>query len=154
GTSLTFQFVTRAGSVIDTYTLNTTTPPPNAPTNLAATPVSASRIDLTWLDNSADETGFTIERSLDGVSFTFVASAAADATGYSDTGVSPATKYFYRVRADGNGGTVSAYAGSSPVTTFAATTLIPAGDVWKYLVTPTSTNLGPTWTGIVYDEAG
>jgi PKD repeat protein len=36
---------------------------PAAPSNLAATAVSSTRVDLTWTDNSTNETGFKIERA-------------------------------------------------------------------------------------------
>jgi hypothetical protein len=39
-----------------------TTPASAAPSNLMATTVSDTRIDLTWTDNTYDETGFKIER--------------------------------------------------------------------------------------------
>jgi hypothetical protein len=38
--------------------------PPAAPTNLVATAVSSSQINLTWTDNSNNETGFKIERCI------------------------------------------------------------------------------------------
>lgn len=46
------------------------TPGPAAPTDLTATAVSSSRIELRWTDNATTETGFKLERSLDGVTFT------------------------------------------------------------------------------------
>ncbi len=81
----------------------TTQPPtlPNTPTALSATPVSTVRIDLAWMDNSANEATFEIERSESGVAgpFSVVATVAADTTGYADTGLAPMTEYCYRVRA-------------------------------------------------------
>src|SRR5262245_64437479 len=43
------------------------------PTNLVATAVSTSQIRLTWSDSNTTETGFAIERSLNGTSFTALA---------------------------------------------------------------------------------
>jgi hypothetical protein len=73
--------------------------PPYAPDGLGAQGISANQINLTWTDNSIDETGFAIERSPDGTNFAQVATVAANTTSYSDTGLSPITAYFYRVRA-------------------------------------------------------
>ncbi len=72
---------------------------PAAPSGLVAAPVSSSRIDLTWLDNALDETGFEIERSLDGATWELIATAPADAGGYGDMGLAPLTHYYYQVRA-------------------------------------------------------
>jgi hypothetical protein len=73
---------------------------PAAPTNLAATTVSKTRINLAWSDNSNNENGFTILRSTDGSTWTSVGSAAANSTTYADTNLKPGVKtYYYRVRA-------------------------------------------------------
>jgi transcriptional regulator CtsR len=74
-------------------------PPPVAPSSLVATPVSSSRIDLAWQDNSADETGFKIERKTSSGSYSQIAAVGAGVTGYSSTRLSASTTYFYRVRA-------------------------------------------------------
>jgi hypothetical protein len=78
----------------------------SAPSDLSASGVSTSQIDLTWTDNSQDEDGFEIERSLDGENWpaTPTATVLADVTSFSDTGLAKRTKYFYRVRAYGPGG--------------------------------------------------
>ncbi len=71
-----------------------------APTNLQAAAVSSTQIDLTWQDNSSNETEFRIERSPDGsTGWTQIASVAADVTSYSDIGLSCAAPYYYRLRA-------------------------------------------------------
>jgi hypothetical protein len=41
---------------------STTTIVPIAPTNLNGQLISATQINLTWIDNSTNETGFKIER--------------------------------------------------------------------------------------------
>ncbi|NIM69480.1 MAG: multicopper oxidase domain-containing protein [Xanthomonadales bacterium] len=73
--------------------------PPSAPSGLAASAASTTRIDLAWTDNSGDETGFDVERSTDGQNFGFSDSVGADTTTYADTGLTAGTTYHYRVRA-------------------------------------------------------
>jgi hypothetical protein len=74
--------------------------PPDAPTNLDATAVSKTQIDLSWQDNSADESAFHIERSPDGsTGWTEIGTVGANEVSYSDTGLDCGTTYHYRVRA-------------------------------------------------------
>ncbi|MFO0846998.1 MAG: fibronectin type III domain-containing protein [Gemmataceae bacterium] len=73
--------------------------PPAAPSGLTAAAVSGSSVRLTWADNANNETGFTVERSPDGVTFTAVGTAGANATTFTDAGLAPLTSYTYRVRA-------------------------------------------------------
>jgi hypothetical protein len=70
---------------------------PAAPTDLVARAVSSSQIDLSWTDNSGDEQGFRIERSLNGSDFTEIATVNPNVNTFSDTGLSANTTYFYRV---------------------------------------------------------
>ncbi|NIJ53734.1 fibronectin type III domain-containing protein [Dyadobacter arcticus] len=81
---------------------------PAAPEQLTASAISVSQINLTWLDKSANETGFQLERSINGTAFTKIADIAASVVTYQNTGLSPATQYFYRIRAVNAVG-VSAY---------------------------------------------
>lgn len=81
---------------------------PAAPTNLTATAVSQTRIDLKWTDTSNNEDGFKIERSLGGITFTEIATVGANTTAYSNTGLTCNTFYQYRVRAYNSNGN-SAY---------------------------------------------
>ena len=74
------------------------TPVPGTPV-LTATRGSESRVTLAWSDPLTDETGYRVERSIDGTNFTPVgADLAANTTGYSDTSAVAATTYTYRVR--------------------------------------------------------
>jgi len=88
-----------------TITLTPTIPrTPAAPTNLVARAVSSTQIDLSWTDNSGDEQGFRIERSLNGSDFSEIATVSANVTTFSDTGLTPSTTYFYRIFAFNNFG--------------------------------------------------
>ncbi len=77
---------------------------PAAPSQLVATALSSSQITLTWKNHSANETGFTIERSSDGVNYSPVATISAYLTSYTDTGLSPLTTYHYKVVASNAAG--------------------------------------------------
>lgn len=95
---------------------------PADPTSLSAVAMSQTRIDLSWTDNSVDETGFRIERSPDGMSgWVTIDTNPADDMTYSDTGLNCNTTYHYRVLAanvDGDSGysnSASATTGSCPV---------------------------------------
>jgi hypothetical protein len=74
---------------------------PNAPSSLKATAVSRTQINLSWVDNSGNETGFKIDRCRGSScsNFSQIATVGANATTYSSTGLSRDTTYRYRVRA-------------------------------------------------------
>ncbi|MCX6376420.1 MAG: polysaccharide deacetylase family protein, partial [Armatimonadetes bacterium] len=75
------------------------------PTDLTATAVSGTQVDLSWTDQAWDETGFRIERMAGPFgSFRQIAVLGVDANSYSDKSVNPATTYYYRVCAFGNDG--------------------------------------------------
>lgn len=74
--------------------------PPTSPSGLTVTTISSRAIELNWKDNSNNETGFRIERSLNASSgFEAFAILPSKATYLVDHGLSPATTYFYRVSA-------------------------------------------------------
>lgn len=70
-----------------------------SPSGLTSTAQTTSSIQLKWTDNSSDETGFSIERSSDGVNFTAIATVGADVTTYVNTDLPQVTKFYYRVKA-------------------------------------------------------
>jgi subtilisin family serine protease len=90
--------------------------PPAAPGALLASAASPSAIDLFWSDNSSDEDGFRLERSLDGTGFSLLATLAAGEVAYQDAGLDQGMTYWYRVRAY-NGGGGSAWSNVASATT-------------------------------------
>jgi hypothetical protein len=83
-------------------------PAPAAPSNLTASASVRGQISLTWTDNSNNEVGFRVYRSLDGNTWTLISTVGTNGTSFTDTGLTPGTTYFYRVRSF-NGSGSSAY---------------------------------------------
>jgi large repetitive protein len=102
-----------AQSSTSATTTATIVPPPSAPTALVVQRNSKSKATLTWADNSDNETGFKIERSADGTTFTEIATVGANVTTYQDSSVNKA--YYYRVRAYNSAGN-SGYSNTYRVT--------------------------------------
>ena len=73
-----------AGSSSGTASV-TVTSTPNPPSNLQAAAITKTRIDLSWTDNSGNETGFKIQRFDDGGStWSQIATVGQNVTTYSD----------------------------------------------------------------------
>ena len=67
---------------------------------LTAARVSEKEIRLTWTDSNADQSGYRVERSLDGTTYTTIApSLAGSARSYNDTAAAPGAANYYRVTA-------------------------------------------------------
>lgn len=104
--------------------LPNTTPPDFIipPTNLnftnAVTTITptVSSLTVNWSDNAANETNYIVERSTDGTTFSVIATLGANTTTYNDTGLTPNTPYYYRVKAT-NATESSVYTSNVSVTT-------------------------------------
>jgi len=127
-----------------------------SPTNLTfnassvETPASSSVV-INWTDNADNETGFVLERSIDGTTYQVVSSAiAANATTYTDNNLVPNTTYYYRIKAVKNAET-SAYAVSSiktpPIPTAPALASGPTPANGFQYTEVTSGNATIKWTG-------
>jgi acid phosphatase type 7 len=79
---------------------------PAAPSGLVATTVSRTQINLSWVDNSGNETGFKIERckGANCTNYVEVSQSGANVTTFADNGLTRNTTYRYRVRAFNAGG--------------------------------------------------
>jgi hypothetical protein len=78
---------------------------PAAVQSFTATAASSTQINLSWTDKSGVETGFRIERSTDNSNWSLVTTTAANATSFSNTGLTASTLYYYRIRSDSYNGT-------------------------------------------------
>ncbi|RPD46945.1 T9SS C-terminal target domain-containing protein [Hymenobacter sediminis] len=120
---------TLTGWKLDVYTLNE---PPAPPSNLSVqAPVVADNIatvNLSWSDDSGNETGFEIERAqLNTTSFSRIATVGANVTEYTDQVRTNGT-FCYRVRAINANGT-SAYSNEGCQTTSTITRVISAAQL-------------------------
>ncbi|SMP61713.1 fibronectin type III domain-containing protein [Anoxynatronum buryatiense] len=77
---------------------------PAKPDELKITSTSTDRLTITWKDNSSNEKGFRIERKTGSGNFSEIATVSANATSYTNTGLSNNTTYTYRVRAYNDAG--------------------------------------------------
>ena len=91
---------------------------PTPPSGLGASPLSSSSIRFSWVDNSTNEAQFSVYR-WNGFAWIGIATAAANATSYTDRGLLAATTYYYTVCA------VNA-AGSSCASNYATVRTLPA----------------------------
>ena len=81
-------------------------PVPLAPAQLVVGAVNASTVNLQWKDNSNNETGFRVERSVTTDSnFQALGNTSANTTLYSDNTIEAGKKYYYRVKAVNSAGT-------------------------------------------------
>ena len=96
-----------------------TTPVPLPPTNLTGTIVSSTQINLSWTDNSTDETGFKIERkTLNGI-YEVVGTTGSNVNTFNNTGLTTNTTYVYRIFSYNSGGNSATY--SNEITIFLST---------------------------------
>ena len=112
-----------AGNSQYSNTANATTSPAppalTAPSGLTATAVSRTQINLSWVDNSGNETGFKIERCKNAscTNYVEISQVGANVTIFADTGLTKNTTYRYRVRAFNASGN-SAYSNAVSARTF------------------------------------
>jgi titin len=119
-TSYTFRVRAYGAGADSAYsnTASATTLTISAPSNLAATAVSSTRVNLTWSDNSGSEQGFFIDWSTDQVTWVRTVQMVPNLTTYGITILSPGTSYYFRVQANASSGN-STYSNVANATTYA-----------------------------------
>lgn len=123
---------------------------PKAPTGLAAVVVPPTQITITWTDASSDETGFELERSVDGIKFSKIADLAANVKIYQNTNLNPNTKYWYRILAVNASGK-SAYSNIAIATT---PQIAPKAPENLVATAVSQTEIGLSWTDLSNNETG
>ena len=122
---------------------------PNAPTNLRATAISPTQIQLQWVDNSDDETRFTIHNSW----VNFPHSEGPNTTSYTWGGLSPGTHMCFTVHAVNQAG--SSTATPAACATTAAVANQPPGNPTGLTATAISpTQIKLEWRDNSPDEDG
>ena len=108
-------------------TATTTAPAPDTqapsdPSNLTATAVSGSQINLAWTaaTDNVGVTGYLVERCQGAGCATFAQVATVTAASFNNTGLASATSYSFRVRAQDAAGNLGAYCSGASATTQAA----------------------------------
>jgi hypothetical protein len=89
--------------------------PANLTVTVPAAPGGSTQLNLVWTNSSANEAGFKVERSVDGTTYVVVGATAPNGVAFNNTGLTPNTLYYYRVRAYTKSGTgVTGYSWYSP----------------------------------------
>ena len=126
---------------------------PDSPSNLAVQQVLHDQIDLSWSDNSDNETGFEIwSGSTTTGTFTLAGSVSAGVTSYSATGLEDDTQYCYRVRATGSSGENSQFTTPVCATTPLPQDPAPNAPTDLTALATSSTGIGLTWSDNSSDE--
>jgi YD repeat-containing protein len=127
----------------------TDTTAPTTPANLAATAASPTQINLTW-SASTDSggsglAGYKVERCQGSTCTTYAQITSVSTASFSDSGLSPATTYRYRVRAYDNAGNNGAYSTVKNATTQADSSA-PTMPGSLAATASSTTAIGLTWS--------
>lgn len=126
---------------------------PPAPTNLQVTAISHKKINVSWQDQSNDETGFEIYRATQaGGPFSIIHTTEADAITYADTTLIGNTTYYYKIRAINAKG-ASPYTEVKSAKTL-ATPAAPAKPTNLAATATSSSSIRLDWTDASTNETG
>ena len=87
---------------------------PLAPSNLSASLTSSTQVNLSWTDNSTNETGFKIERKTSGGVYQIISTTGADINSFTDN-LPTNSSYSYRVYSYNSAGNSLAYSNEQSI---------------------------------------
>jgi len=123
--------------------------PPVAPAGLSATLSSDSDVNLQWTDNASNASNIVIQRSRDQLSWSDVATLNANASSFTDRGLSPDTTYYYRIIANNAAGE-SSTSETASVTTPTQNTTVERVDIGSAILDHDKVD-GNRWTRVNFD---
>jgi hypothetical protein len=123
--------------------------PPVAPSNPSASFAPVAQINLSWTDNSNNESGFRIERKIGAAgSYSPLNTVGPNVTNYNDAGLTEATTYYYRIIAYHNVDGDSMYSSEVNATT------LPAAPSGLSATATSSSSIDLSWTDNSGGETG
>jgi endonuclease/exonuclease/phosphatase family metal-dependent hydrolase len=140
------------GIAFDSFAVDNLSAVPNPPSNLNLSVISPTQINLSWVDNSSNETSFRVERKTGvGGAYAEAGSTSANLTTFEDTTVAASTTYFYRVKARNASGD-STYLTEQSASTPAAGA--PSAPTNLILTGVSATQVDLSWTDTSATETG
>lgn len=126
-----------------------------SPTSLTASATTTSAAGLTWsYSTNSNADGFTIDRSLDAVAWSGIATTTSSTSkSYYDSGLSANTTYYYRVRAY-NFGAYSSYTNTATSTTLDTPPAAPSNLNVSISTSTGTTTLVLNWSDNSSNELG
>jgi hypothetical protein len=113
---------------------------PAAPTGAGVNSITATGLNLTWTDNAPDEIGYQVSRSTDNANFSLIATLAANSAGFTDSGLTAGTQYFYTINAISQGALSANLTASATTLSAGNINCVGGGGPWSSAA---------TWGGMV-----
>ncbi|MCI0536488.1 MAG: fibronectin type III domain-containing protein [Verrucomicrobiales bacterium] len=148
----TVRSMNNTAATVASFRAAAASPWPAAPSGLSAIAIAYNKISLTWLDNANNESEYHIERSLDGSAWSEIATVAANATSFTNTGLSANMTYYYRLRAWNSAGYSSYSNSASAETPLASPKPVAPSNLAAVAVSSSQINL--TWSDLSDNENG
>jgi uncharacterized protein (TIGR02145 family) len=82
---------------------------PVTPTNLTGGAISSTQIELKWLDNSTNESGYKIERRAEAGNYSVVGTVNSNNSSFIENNLNPNNSYYYRVYSYNSAGNSPTY---------------------------------------------